>query len=436
MRTPSLRRRVILSAVGVLAVVLLVLDVFIFLRMRDQLERTLDDVLQTRVDIAQTIGEELPAEVIAARLTELGIPALVRTPDGREYRAEPATPRFSQGGIPTTLPFPRVDQTTVLSDEVRVTVYATRAGVDTALRRLLVIEALGTGAALVLATILLGAVSGSSLRPVGEVVSTARRIAAGRSGERLEPDREDTELGRLAVAFDEMLDSLEAAIADAQASEERTRRFLADAAHQLRTPLAGIRASVEMLLREDDPEARDQLMGNLVRETGRAARLLTALLRMARLEQERPPDRVRVDLRELVTAEAERARDLAPQIEIRIDAEREVSTAELDPGLVREALANLLDNARRHARATVTVRLASPDGLVIIRIEDDGPGIPEGADELVFERFATLDGRGGSGLGLPIARAAARAHGGDLVHRGGGFELTLPSGPTVPSGRA
>lgn len=436
MRTPSLRRRVTLAGVAVLTVVLLVLDAFIFVRMRTQMLDTLDDVLQTRIEIAETIGEELPAEEIAARLTELGIPALVRTPDGSEYRAEPAAPRFGQGSVPTTLPFPRVEQTTVLSDGVRVTVFATRAGVDTALRRLVVIEALGTAAALVVATVLLGVVSGTSLGPLREVVTTARRIAAGGSGERLQPDRDDTELGRLAVAFDEMLDSLEAAIADARSSEERTRRFLADAAHQLRTPLAGIRASVETLLREDDPESRDRLMGNLVRETGRAGRLLSALLRMARLEQERPPDPVTVDLREIVETEAERARDLAPDLDVRTVADGAATRARADPPLVREALANLLDNARRHARTRVTVRLFRDERHIGIRVEDDGPGVPEGAEELVFERFVTLDGRGGSGLGLPIARAAVRVHGGDLVHRDGGFELTLPTGPGGPGAPA
>ncbi|MBW3665899.1 MAG: HAMP domain-containing histidine kinase [Actinobacteria bacterium] len=436
MRTPSLRRRVTLAAVAVLTVVLLVLDVFVFFRMKAQLEETLDDVLQTRVDIVETVWEELPAEGLAARLAELGIPALVHTPDGREYRAEPAAPRFGQGGVPTTLPFPRVERTTVLSDELRVTVFATRAGVDSALRRLVIIEALGTAAALLLATALLWVVSGASLDPLREVVTTARRIAAGGSGERLRPDRDDTELGRLAVAFDDMLDSLEAAISDAQTSEERTKRFLADAAHQLRTPLAGIRASVETLLREDDQQARDQLMGNLVRETGRAGRLLTSLLRMARLEQERPPARVPVDLLEVVGVELERAADLAPDLDIRVVADVASTLAEIDPSLAREALANLLDNARRHAQAQITVRLTRDDDHVSIRVEDDGPGIPEGADDLIFERFATLDGRGGSGLGLPIARAAARTHGGDLVHRNGGFELTLSTtraGPAAPS---
>ena len=436
MRVPSLRQRVTLAGVAVLALVLLVFAVFIVVSMRAQMLETLDDVLQTRIDIAETIGEELPAQEIADRLTELGIPALVRTPDGREYRAEPAAPRFGQGGVPTTLPFPRVQQSTVLSDDVRVTVFATRAGVDTALRRLVVIEALGTVAALVLATVLLGAVSGRSLRPLSEVATTAKRIAAGRSGERLQPDRDDTELGRLAVAFDEMLDSLETAVATAQSSEERTKRFLADAAHQLRTPLAGIRASVETLLREDDPEARDQLMGNLVRETGRAGRLLSALLRMARLEQERPPDRLTVDLREIIESEAERARDLAPDLDVRTVADGTPTRAQADPSLLREALANLLDNARRHARTQVTVQLFRSEGHVHIRVEDDGPGVPAGADELVFERFATLDGRGGSGLGLPIARAAVRAHGGELLHRDGGFELVLPTAPAGPAPRA
>ncbi|MDP8930617.1 MAG: HAMP domain-containing histidine kinase, partial [Actinomycetota bacterium] len=101
-------------------------------------------------------------------------------------------------------------------------------------------------------------------------------------------------------------------------------------------------------------------------------------------------------------------------------------TVHLDADEVSEAIANLLDNARRYATTRVTLGVERRDTAVLVRVTDDGPGVPPGEEERIFARFATLDPSGGSGLGLPIAREVARAHDGDLTYEDGSFVLTLP----------
>lgn len=427
MRTPSLGRRVTLAGVVVLLSLVVVLDLTIYLGVRAELESNLAEVLDTRLDIARGLADETEPDALADRLTALGVPASIATIDGQVLDADPAIPRFGADGIPSTLPTPRVEAAEEMGD-VRVTVYATRAGIEAALRRLLVVELAATSAAIVLAVVLLRRTTAVALGPLDEVVATAVRTAAGARGERLRPDEPATELGRLATSFDAMLDELEAAVRSATASEERSQRFLADAAHQLRTPIAGIRASVESLVREDDPGTRDRLLGNLVRETSRSARLLADLLTVARLDTEpagAPTDPV--ELTALCRSEAERATDLAPHLQVQCV----VPTTEVvvigDAPALREAIANLLDNARRHARSRISLVVEADPATARVLVRDDGPGLPADRAEQAFERFASFDGRGGSGLGLPIARGITRAHGGDLRHvPGAGFVLTLP----------
>ncbi len=319
MRTPPLRRTVIRDGVIVVAVVLVVLDAFVFLTLRAQLADSLNDVLATRMESVRSLADDMPASPLARRLTTIGLPALIETPDGRQFASEPLSPRVGSN-LPSDIGTPRAQLTEELPDGTRLTVYAGRAGVDATLRRVLVLEGVGTVAAVLLALLLIGRTTRSALAPLDEVASTAARIQRGATGERLRPDREDTELGQLAASFDRMLDQLEATNADLQRSEERSRRFLADAAHQLRTPIAGIRASVESLLSEDDPVIQDRLLGNVLRQTGRASRLLAKLLQLARLDRGRPPERAPTDVVALVADEVQRTRDLAPELTVELSA--------------------------------------------------------------------------------------------------------------------
>jgi two-component system OmpR family sensor kinase len=269
MQTPSLRRRVTATSAAVLVVLLLAMNAFLYLTLRAQLEDTLTQVLDTRIGVAVRLSEQVSPQQLASALTEVGVPATVRGPDGRQFAASPAVPHIGQYTPPTLVFEPRVERTASLTGGGTVTVYASRAGVNQTLRRLLVLELLGTAVAVGLAVVLLNHAAQRALAPLQQVVATAERTATGASGLRLHPDRPNTELGQMAVAYDRMLDALEAALEDTRRSEERSQRFLADAAHQLRTPVTRIRTTVESLFRTDDPEARDRLLAGLVRETGR-----------------------------------------------------------------------------------------------------------------------------------------------------------------------
>ncbi len=444
LHTPSLRVRIIGAGMVTWVVLVLSLDAFVFLSLRTELLGSLDELLETRATLAQELGANLTPEQLDERLTELGIPAVVYAEDGRRLTADPAAPGFGPGppgplGPPDT---PREALDVELTTGVTVTVFASRAGVERTLRQVLLFEAIGSFAITLLMLVLLLRMSKVLLDPIDQVVVTARRIAAGRSGERLRPDRPGTELGRMAAAFDEMLDSLEEAVELAQAAERdardaeaRSRRFLADAAHQLRTPAAALRALVESLLRTENPDEQQQLLDNLAREATRMGNRVVSLLRVAQLDRGDTPRIEPIDLTAIVADETARARDFAPHLEF-LCAESEPLIVDVDADMIREAVANLLDNARRFAARRVRVSVTARPGHVDITVADDGPGLPAGGEERAFERFETLGEQGGTGLGLPIARGIARAHGGEVAYRDRGFVVTLPAATAVTEAAA
>lgn len=250
--------------------------------------------------------------------------------------------------------------------------------------------------------------------------------------------RDITEQRWMAETLDATLRALQAAADEARESEAASKRFLADAAHQLRTPVASVRACAETLLRGASPTDAERLLAMLVRETSRAGRLVTSLLRMARLDRGEPFRIEPVDVVHLCVDEVRRLSVLRPALEVVVDARSPAAAhALVDAAACAEILGNLGDNAVRHACRRVEVRVQAHPDRVCVRMRDDGPGLPEADREAVFERFVSLDGRGGSGLGLPIARALARAMGGDL-RCDGEFVLTLrsagdrPRRPAVP----
>lgn len=421
----SLRQRVTFAGVALVAVVVLALDVFVYLSLRDRMLSELGRVLDARAQLVQGLSADLEPLPLAARLQELGVRSIVRTPDGDEHLSGGA-PSFEQipaGGQDGDLLAAR---RVPLPDGVEVVVLASRGGIDTTLRRLLVLEVVGTAAAVVIAAIVLWRVSGRVLRPVGDVARTARDIAGGGDlTRRLEVYEQDDELGEMVAAFNDMLDALERSLERTRSSELASRRFLADAAHQLRTPAAGMRASVATMLRTDSPDERDQLLDNLAAETARMSRLLSSLLRVARLDAGEPGTRAPVDVGVLAAAIVDRRRPRYPTLRFEVAAPRPVE-ALADAQAIEEALDNLVDNASRFARTTVSVGVENtPDGVRIV-VDDDGPGVAVTDRDRIFERFVSLDGAGGSGLGLSIARGIADAHGGELDATDSGFVLWLP----------
>lgn len=237
--------------------------------------------------------------------------------------------------------------------------------------------------------------------------------------------RDVSEEQRIAAQLDTSLAALAAAAEVAKESEARTRRFLDDAAHQLRSPITTIRACADTLSMDVTPEQRERLLEAVCRASERAGRLMAGLLRMARLRHEQGLEPQPTDVLALCEAEAERARIDSPHLEIAATAiDPPLLWASIGADAVAEILSNLVDNARRHARHRIAIQ-ARVDECVEIRVVDDGPGLPDGHSESVFERFVSLDHKGGSGLGLSIGRELARAHGGDLTWEDGAFVLRI-----------
>jgi signal transduction histidine kinase len=175
------------------------------------------------------------------------------------------------------------------------------------------------------------------------------------------------------------------------------------------------------------PAQRERLLEAVCRSSERAGRLMAGLLRMARLGYEQALDLRPTDIVALCEEEAERARVDSPHLDIAATTVGPpLGEARVAADAIGEILANLVDNARRHARSRIEIRAQAGDGGVELRVIDDGPGLPEGQAESVFERFVSLDHAGGSGLGLAIGRELARSHGGDLTYEDKAFVLRLP----------
>lgn len=401
MKTVSLRRRVTAMSMIVLAAVLLAVGVFTDVAFAAQSRAELRSQLAVRAELAgQLMAQGLTAQQVAEQVETPGISATLVGAGGQRY-----SPRWRERwGGPD-----RNDQTLVqpLPDGSQLTLVASArpvSGAQALLRRTLIVLSV---AALVVAGLVMLVTTRIALAPLDAMTAVARSITRGDRGQRLAPSRTDTELGRAAAAFDTMLDALEG-------SEARTRQFVADAAHELRTPLAGVQAIADAVLAPDLPAPeRERLTLLLLRESRRAGRLVDDLLVLARLDAGLELRREPVDLFELAATEVERARLLAPTPTVTLTGGPAPTTG--DAQRLGQVLANLLDNARRHAHTRIEVHVTPGEVLVT----DDGPGVPAADQERIFDRLVRLDEArtdGGAGLGLAIARGIAEAHGGALTY--------------------
>jgi two-component system, OmpR family, sensor kinase len=423
MKTGSLRARVALTTLAVLAIVLAGVVTAVTLAYRARLNGD----LRHRLSNAGTAVERAGSATEAKRL----LPGLALEGIAIRFAAAPGTGASKTSSkIQTHGSLLTLDE--VLRDRTRVVFSASRSSIDHAVTNLLLVELLVAGLALALATLLVLQGTRTALRPLSAVIETATRIAHGDSKLRLEPSRTDTELGRLAAAFDEMLDALERAIDEARASDAATRRFLADASHELRTPVAALQASVETLLREqpDRPE-RDRLEAAVARDSERLGRLVNDLLGLARLEAH--PTRALVDLATIARPLVDDAHARAPQAAITLNADGD-TTVRGDPDALERVLRNLIDNALAAIQPAgrIDVQLRRRNGYAEALVADDGPGVPEHERQRIFERFVRLDpSKPGHGLGLAIARRIAHQHDGDLTcdptPSGASFTLRLPT---------
>lgn len=276
-------------------------------------------------------------------------------------------------------------------------------------------------------------VTGRALRPVEAIRAEVTAITNAELGRRVPEPSGGDEVARLARTMNEMLERLES-------SRDRQRRFVSDAGHELRSPIATIRHGLEMLLADPDQSDLEELAAGLLEEDLRMQSLVEDLLVLARSDEGTLSlNRRAVDLDDIVLAEAARLRGRGI---VEVDAAG-VSGGQVlgDRAQLARVVRNLADNAERHATGVVVLSVSERDGVVTLAVADDGPGIAVADRVRVFERFTRLDDArarrtGGYGLGLAIVRDVVTAHGGtvDLDDRPGGgalLRVVLPaSAPT------
>ena len=313
-------------------------------------------------------------------------------------------------------------------------------GINETLNRLLAIELVVSGIAIA-GVLAAGAwLIAVSMRPLSRIERTAAAIAAGDFSHRAEGARTNTEVGRLALAFNSMITRIEAAFAEQSESERVLRQFVADASHELRTPLTAVRAYAELFERgaKYHPDDLERAMTGIQREAARMSVLVDDLLLLARLDQHPTVVARDVDLVEVTRLAAEASRT--------IDPDRRVSVIAPDSAIVRgdaDALRRILDNLLGNVRAhtppgtPATVTIAAQPTHIRLEVRDEGPGLPPELASHAFERFSRGDASrsrdaGGSGLGLAIVAAIADAHGGTVAATnapgsGACFVVTLPA---------
>lgn len=268
---------------------------------------------------------------------------------------------------------------------------------------------------------------GRALAPVERIRAQVSHIGGTRVDKRIPVPRTEDEIARLAETMNEMLARLDEA-------GQAQRRFVADASHELRSPLATLVTSLEVAAADPSGRTRGDLAPVMEAEVRRMSRLVEDLLLLAKADEHAVRlDLVDVDLDDLAGEEVSRLRTTRG---LRIEPHVRPVRVQGDPDRLRQVITNLADNAARHARSTVRLRVGPDGDDALVVVEDDGPGIAPKDRQHVFERFVRLDdsrGRssGGSGLGLAIVQEIVRAHHGSVViadAEGGGcrMEVRIP----------
>ncbi|GAB3271327.1 sensor histidine kinase [Kineosporia babensis] len=270
-------------------------------------------------------------------------------------------------------------------------------------------------------------VVGRSLRPVEQIRSVVENIGNDVTGRISEPRGKD-EVARLAVTMNRMLERLEK-------SRRAQQRFVSDASHELRSPVAAIRQHAQVALLHPEAVTLPGLAEVVDAEAARLEELVSGLLLLARIDERSASVQQEIDLDDLLLAEGKRLRALGVRVDLtKVGPARVVA----DTALMTRAVRNASENARRHARSLVAFELTDNGTTAVLRVDDDGPGVPEEDRERMFHRFERRDDArdrdsGGAGLGLAIIAEAARQAGGtallDTSALGGArLEMRLPSG--------
>ena len=434
-----------------MALVLALAALFVYLRVRSDLDKTINDGLRSRADIVAGLVRQTDTGLSQGRFDRVAAVednlAQVLTADGRVLDASPGAGRpaldparldqslhraviFDSQGVLGLEGDARVLARPVAAQERRLVVVV-GASIDDrneALRGLVQAFAIGGPIAVLLASGIGYLVVSLALSPVEAMRRRAERITLQGEDERLPlPDAED-EIHRLGETLNSMLARLEATI-------ERERKFVADASHELRTPIAVLRAEIEVAMRSGryDDSVRDALL-SAIEEADRLARMAEDLLVIARADAGRlPMEPEDVRLAELLESARRRFVAEAQELGREIVLDVQPTTARLDPRRVEQAIDNLLDNALRHGDGTVRLSAERDDGNLEIAVCDEGKGFSADLKERAFERFSRADssrGEAGAGLGLAIVQAIAVSHGGRVEvaddDRGACVRVTLP----------
>ncbi len=374
-------------------------------------------------------GQDTPRPEIPTALIRLKAPGLepalttARAVSGQtEYRLI-ARPLGGEGTVVVAMPL----------TEVRATQH-----------RLLLIEGIVSGVVAAAIGLVTYWLTRRELRPLELMAQKSRAIAAGDLSQRVAPDDARTEVGQLGDALNAMLAEIERAFADRAAAEERLRRFVADASHELRTPVTSIRGYAELFRRGagDRPADLANVMRRIEQEGERMGELVEELLLLARLDQGLPLERQPVEMSAVVDAAVDAARAADPGRPIEVDSDSPLVVLGAESRL-RQVVDNLLTNASVHTppATPIHVRLVAEDSEIVLEVADAGPGVPAEEADRIFERFYRTDrsrtrSRGGAGLGLAIVRSVVETHGGTVAYRprpGGGsvFRVVLPLAPAA-----
>jgi signal transduction histidine kinase len=439
--SPGIRVRVTAIAVTASALVLAVGGVAVVAVERRQLDADLDRSLAQRADVlvaevqsgATTVAVGDDEDRLVQVVTAAGDIVAASRQLGRQppiaAAVRPGTERHSSLGLDEDDHFRLLSRgVATRGGAVTVHVAENTDDVTDAVQALATALALVAGGAIVVLGGVVWWLVGRTLRPVERIRAEVATIGAGGLDRRVPASATGDEIARLAATMNEMLDRL-------QEASDRQSRFVSDASHELRAPLTRLRALVEVQLATPATTGDRAALGEVLTEADALQDLTDDLLELARLDGAAVPQRSEpVDLDDVALDEAGALRAVGVEVDTAgIGAAHVLG----DARQLARAVRNLLDNASRHATGMVSVAVYERGGTATVEVADDGPGVPAGSEELIFERFTRLDvardpNAARAGLGLAIARDIAIAHGGTLEvetgpDRGATFVLRLPS---------